>query len=434
MEIKISSLKQLEGTPQSKEYSDLDIKPPNKEVNIEKKYHMKLGSYEEAPKYLQDNEYIKSGYLIYCNTFNKIFKSFLILHNETINIWSHLLGAIFFLCLIFYTSIFITNIKTQIFNIRIDSSLVANKAKGLKGESNIIMDNIYKTMKEIENNFKILDKEIIYSKFFNKINYLNDEIKNNTLPSSSSFSSEISSVKESIIDLIKLLPSLSQEKEIYLDKYYNLNLNNRKKKKLVRWPLYIIILGAILCLSFSATFHLLGLMNEKYYNILSRFDYGGISLLISGSCYPPYYYFFYYSKFFRNFYIVYITSFGIGTFLYSLTDDFNKPTRRSFRGILYLVFGLCTSLPVFHMTFFGSTIEGYSKDINLFYWYLGGISYVIGTFLYILRFPEKKFPKTFDYFGASHQIFHVLVFFGALFHFMGSLDAYNYRFRNLKVN
>ena len=161
MEIKINSLKQLEGTPQSKEYSDLDIKSSNKEVNIEKKYHMKLGSYEEAPKYLQDNEYIKSGYLIYCNTFNKIFKSFLILHNETINIWSHLLGAIFFLCLIFYTSIFITNIKTQIFNIRIDSSLVANKAKGLKGESNVIMDNIYKTMKEIENNFKILDKEII---------------------------------------------------------------------------------------------------------------------------------------------------------------------------------------------------------------------------------------------------------------------------------
>ena len=434
MEIKISSLKQLEGTPQSKEYSDLDIKPSNNEVNIEKKYHMKLGSYEEAPKYLQDNEYIKSGYLIYCNTFNKILKSFLILHNETINIWSHLLGAIFFLCLIFYTSIFITNIRTQIVNIRNDSSLIANKAKELKGESNVIMDNIYKTMKEIENNFKILDKEIIYSKFFNKINYLNDEMKNNTLPSSSSFSSEISSLKESIIDLIKLDPSLSQEKEIYLDKYYNLNLNNRKKKKLARWPLYVIILGAILCLSFSATFHLFGLMNEKYANILSRFDYGGISLLTSGSCYPPYYYFFYYSKFFRNFYIVFITSFGIGTFFYSLTDDFNKPTRRSLRGILYLIFGLCTGLPVLHMTFFGNTIEGYSKDINLFYWYLGGISYVIGTFFYILRLPEKKFPKTFDYFGASHQIFHVLVFFGALFHFMGSLDAYNFRFRNLKIN
>ena len=395
MEIKISSLKQLERTPQSKEYSDFNIKSSTNEINIEKKYNMKLGSYEEAPKFLQDNEYIKNGYLIYCNTFNKIFKSFLILHNETINIWSHLLGAIFFLCLIFYTSIFITNIRTQISNIRIDSFLVANKVKKLKGEPSNIMDNIYKTMKEIENNFN--------------------------------------SLKESIIDLIKLDPSLSQENEIYLDKNYNLNLNNRKKKKLARWPLYIIILGAILCLSFSATFHLFGLMNAKYANILSRFDYGGISLLISGSCYPPYYYFFYYSIFFRNFYIIFITSFGIGTFLYSLTDDFNKPTRRSLRGILYLIFGLCTGLPILHMAFFGHTIKGYSREIILNNWYFGGISYIVGTFFYILRFPEKKFPKTFDYVGASHQIFHVLVFFGALFHFMGSLDAYNFRFRNLKV-
>ena len=434
MEIKISSLKQLERTPQSKEYSDFNIKLSTNEVNIETKYNMKLGSYEEAPKFLQDNEYIKNGYLIYCNTFNKIIKSFLILHNETINIWSHLLGAIFFLCLIFYTSIFITNLKTQLANIRIDSSLFASKAKEIKGESNEVINNIYKLTKEIESNFKFLEKENIYTKFFNKINYLNEEIKNNTFPSTPSFSSEISSLKESIIDLIKLDTSLSQENEIYLDKNYNLNLNNRKKKKLARWPLYIIILGAILCLSFSATYHLFGLMNAKYANILSRFDYGGISLLISGSCYPPYYYFFYYAIFFRNFYIIFITSFGIGTFLYSLTDDFNKPKRRSLRGILYLIFGLCTGLPILHMTFFGNTIKGYSKGIILNNWYFGGISYIVGTFFYILRFPEKKFPKTFDYFGASHQIFHVLVFFGALFHFMGSLDAYNFRFRNLKVN
>ena len=86
------------------------------------------------------------------------------------------------------------------------------------------------------------------------------------------------------------------------------------------------------------------------------------------------------------------------------------------------------------MAFFGSYIDGYGDDIILLNWYLGGISYIIGALFYILRFPERKFPGTFDYFGASHQIFHVLVFFGALFHFMGSLEAYNYRFRNLLIN
>ena len=226
MEIKISSLKHLEATPQSKENINSVIKSIQNESNKEKEYQMHLGSYEEAPKFLQDNEYIKNGYLLHCNTFNKILKSFLILHNETINIWSHLLGAIFFLCLILYTSIYITNIKTQIAKIRIDSSFVAYKAKELKNESNDIMENIYKTMKEIENNFIKFEKENIYSKSFNKINYLNDEIKNNTFSSTSSFSSKINSVREGIIDLIKLDTSLSQENEIFLDKSYNLNLNN----------------------------------------------------------------------------------------------------------------------------------------------------------------------------------------------------------------
>ena len=36
------------------------------------------------------------------------------LHNESVNVWSHLIGAIFFFFLIWYTTIFITNLQTQI--------------------------------------------------------------------------------------------------------------------------------------------------------------------------------------------------------------------------------------------------------------------------------------------------------------------------------
>lgn len=86
------------------------------------------------------------------------------------------------------------------------------------------------------------------------------------------------------------------------------------------------------------------------------------------------------------------------------------------------------------MAFLGNKIDGNGPGIKLINWYIGGASYVIGALLYILRFPEKKFPKKFDYIGASHQIFHVLVFLGAFFHYLGSLDAYNYRFRYLKIN
>ena len=84
------------------------------------------------------------------------------------------------------------------------------------------------------------------------------------------------------------------------------------------------------------------------------------------------------------------------------------------------------------MAFFGDSIEGYGPGIKLYNWYIGGICYVAGAILYIIRFPEKLYPGKFDYIGASHQIFHILVFLGALFHFFGSVDAYDYRFLNLK--
>ena len=422
-----------------KDSSDLDSE-------LDKESELRLGTYEEAPKYIQDNEYIKRGYLLNCNTFKKTLRSLLMLHNESVNVWSHLIGAIFFFFLIWYTTIFITNLQTQISNIRSDASSVANKAKELKEQSPILMNNIYNSMKEIEKNFKYYNYVTkVYIESFNKINDLYAELKNYTTPVIKSFYKTleeyyqyfieaVTSVKEEIIDLIKLDSSITSEHQSDLDTDFNLNLEERKKKELARWPLYIIIFAAIICLSFSATFHLFGVMNEKYMNILNRFDYGGISLLISGSCYPPYYYFFYYSALFKYLYLILITVFGVGTFVYSLTDDFNKPQRRCLRGTLFLIFGLCTGVPILHMAFFGKYTEGYGDDITLLNWYLGGISYIIGALFYIMRFPEKKFPGKFDFFGASHQIFHVLVFFGALFHFMGSLEAYNYRFRNLKIN
>ena len=410
----------------------------NNEEELENDLNLGVGSFEEAPKFMQDNEYIKTGYLLNCTDFKKTFKSLFMCHNETVNIWSHLLAAIFFFFLIFYTSIFVSNYKSQLINIKKDILAIEEDIQNIYNDYPNIMNNSYHAIKDIKNIFNIFDKNI-YEDSVKTIIYLYDEIKNLTSNAIEYLSEKISIIKdkvfilkEKILNLIKLDNSKSKNLESELDEKYNTNLKNRKPTELARWPLFIIIHAAILCFIFSATFHSIGTINERYHDILNRFDYGGISLLISGSCYPPYYYFFYYSKTFKYFYLIEVTVFGIGTFLYSLTDSFNKPNKRTLRGTIFLVFGLCTGIPILHMAFFGDRIEGYSPGIKLINWYLGGASYVIGALFYILRFPEKKFQIKFDYIGASHQIFHVLVFFGALFHFFGSLDAYNYRFDNLK--
>ena len=50
--------------------------------------------------------------------------------------------------------------------------------------------------------------------------------------------------------------------------------------------------------------------------------------------------------------------------------------------------------------------------------------YGTGAVIYANKAPEKCRPRTFDYCGASHQIFHCLVVVGALIHFNASLDLY----------
>ena len=436
----------------NKEEQNIENTENNEKIdyNYEKQLKLSIGSFQEAPKFIQDNEFIHNGYLINANTYSKIFKSLFICHNETVNIWSHLLGALYFIFLIWYTSNYISNFNSQLVNVKKDISIIEKKANylnqyGLNNTSPKVINKIYNEIKDMKINLENFNYKNIYENSLNQIYLLNNNISNitedinnsnNTINNSTSpsfmsnffsFKKDLICLKEDVIDLI----NLDNKKTTELEK--DLKLEERPIKKLGKWPLYIIILSAMLCFAFSATFHSIGSMSAIHHNILNRFDYGGISLLISGSCYPPYYYFFYHANTIKYFYLTEITVLGVGTFLYSLTDDFNKPKRRSMRGIIFLIFGLCTGIPVLHMAFFGDKIKGYGPGLRLIYWYLGGISYVLGALLYILRYPEKKYPGKFDYIGASHQLFHILVFFGAFFHFFGSIDAYNYRFKRIYI-
>ncbi|XP_048100220.1 progestin and adipoQ receptor family member 3a isoform X2 [Alosa alosa] len=59
---------------------------------------IRLYTYEQIPGFLRENPYITDGYRAYL-TSRLCIKSLLILSNETVNIWSHLLGFLMFLTL-----------------------------------------------------------------------------------------------------------------------------------------------------------------------------------------------------------------------------------------------------------------------------------------------------------------------------------------------
>ena len=61
-------------------------------------------NYDEIPDWYRDNAYILTKYRDTNKGFKYYFYSIFKLHNETINIWSHLLGAILFMSIGIYTN------------------------------------------------------------------------------------------------------------------------------------------------------------------------------------------------------------------------------------------------------------------------------------------------------------------------------------------
>lgn len=57
---------------------------------------IKLYSYEEIPDWQKDNSYIHHGYVMENNSFKECFDSLFYLHNETVNIYTHLIPGLTF--------------------------------------------------------------------------------------------------------------------------------------------------------------------------------------------------------------------------------------------------------------------------------------------------------------------------------------------------
>ncbi|CAB1322450.1 unnamed protein product [Coregonus sp. 'balchen'] len=67
---------------------------------------IRLYTYEQIPVFLRDNPYITDGYRAYLPS-RLCIKSLFILSNETVNIWSHLLGFLLFFTLGIYDMAFV---------------------------------------------------------------------------------------------------------------------------------------------------------------------------------------------------------------------------------------------------------------------------------------------------------------------------------------
>ncbi|GMN34900.1 hypothetical protein TIFTF001_004970 [Ficus carica] len=99
----VTSSEEFEMTRFDCEIGSVMCSKEGKGKRLWKKVKYQLVEYHSLPEYLRDNEFI-IGYYRSEWPLKQAFLSIFSIHNETLNIWTHLIGFVLFLCLTVYTA------------------------------------------------------------------------------------------------------------------------------------------------------------------------------------------------------------------------------------------------------------------------------------------------------------------------------------------
>ena len=295
--LKGESLKKRKEIKNQKLNQKLDLK----EKSSKNEDKIIIGKYSDAPDYLKDNEYIKNGYLINCQSLKLVLRSLFICSNETVNIWSHLLGCIISIILIILTTMFIrTSITRELTQIEYEELQIKINETIIPWSSELRKHKISQ-MKTIDSNVcSVIDNILFntdhlithYGTKFTTISIIENFIENTKKLINKIVN--IFSKESDIFDDITKKWEICVNKIISYIKYDS--LNEIKGENIGKWPLFIMLSASIVCFGFSAIFHWFLIYSEELYSFLGRLDYAGITFLIPGSCFPPYFYFYYCEK------------------------------------------------------------------------------------------------------------------------------------------
>eukprot|EP00262_Sarcandra_glabra_P009909 TRINITY_DN24741_c0_g1_i1.p1 TRINITY_DN24741_c0_g1~~TRINITY_DN24741_c0_g1_i1.p1 ORF type:complete len:469 (+),score=35.20 TRINITY_DN24741_c0_g1_i1:174-1409(+) len=391
--------------------SDVDLNrvssKEGKTKRLWKKMKYQLVEYHSLPGYLRDNEFIIGHYRSEW-PLKQVFLSIFTIHNETLNVWTHLIGFFIFLSLTIYTAVMVPKV--------VDLHSLQHLPHVLKRA------DLHKLHSELMTCLPSVPH-------LSDLQRLRDELKT-SLPSMDLLPSL------SVWHLLELLTNCLPERFSHANHTDVCVLRNVKEdvanliapimvRPITRWPFFAFLGGAMFCLLASSTCHLLSCHSRRLSYIMLRLDYAGIAALICTSFYPPVYYSFMCNPFFLNLYLGFITVLGIATVLVSLVPVFQNPEYRTMRARLFFGMGVSGAGPILHkLILFRDQPEALHTTG---YEILMGTFYGLGALVYATRVPERWMPGKFDIAGHSHQLFHVLVVAGAYTHYRAGLIYLKWR-------
>ena len=173
--------------------------------------------------------------------------------------------------------------------------------------------------------------------------------------------------------------------------------------------------AACKCLACSCIWHTMNSISEQ--TVMERFacvDYTGISLLIAASIISTEYTAFYCEPVSRWTYIITTFFLGIGGVILPWHPTFNRADMSWARVGFYVLLAASGFAPVFQLAW----VRGGSWAWSFYSPILKSVFvYLAGAVVYAGKVPERWLHGRFDYVGGSHNIWHVAVLGGILFHY-----------------
>lgn len=185
----------------------------------------------------------------------------------------------------------------------------------------------------------------------------------------------------------------------------------------------LFFLAAAKALACSAIWHTFSSISHQH--TMERFacvDYSGISLLIAASIITTEYTAFYVDPISRWTYMGITFMLGVAGMILPWQPTFNRADMRIWRVIFYVSLGATGFIPMFQLTYMHGaewTMAFYMPIVKSI------IAYLCGATIYAMQVPEKFWPGCFDWIGGSHNIWHMCVLGGILFHWHAMNDLFH---------
>ncbi|KAF2725522.1 HlyIII-domain-containing protein [Polychaeton citri CBS 116435] len=173
--------------------------------------------------------------------------------------------------------------------------------------------------------------------------------------------------------------------------------------------------AACKCLVCSTMWHAMSSHSDQ--RVMERFacvDYTGISLLVAASIMTTEYTAFYCEPVSRSFYLTTTFILGAAGTILPWHPTFNGPDLAWGRVAFFVSLAATGALPVaqlVHERGLDETMYFYAPLMK------SVLVYLSGAMLYAAKIPERFCPGFFDYVGGSHNIWHLAVLGGILFHY-----------------